>query len=59
MIERWYASGGGIARSGPHPTQKTAYEAMVLTTKARQEQQKTTGKDMPYPHDIVVWPEFK
>jgi hypothetical protein len=56
--ERWYASGGQIARSGPYPTQRAAYEAMILTAEARQEQHKNRGVDMPYPHDVVVWPEW-
>lgn len=56
---RWYAAGGGIARCGPYESQREAYEAMLLTDAARQAQHKLTGKDMPYPHDVAVWPEYE
>jgi len=55
---RWYAAGGDIARSGPHASQRQAYAAMRLTSAARDAQRKATGKDVPYPHDVVVWPKY-
>jgi hypothetical protein len=58
LIAHWYASDGQIARSGPHPTQKAAYEAMRLTPAARERQRRETGVDMPYPNGVLVWPEF-
>ena len=53
----WYASGAGLARSGPYRSQMEAYLAMRLTEDARLNQRKTHGTDSPYPHDLVVWPE--
>lgn len=54
---QWFAAGGGLARSGPYPTQMDAYEAMTLTSEARERQRREYGVDMPYPRDVVVWPE--
>lgn len=54
---KWYASGGGIARWGPFDTQMEAYQKMRLTQDARERQRLAKGPDMPYPKDIVVWPE--
>ena len=59
MTERWYASGGGLLLLGPFPSQREAYKGMRLTSKARDEQRILTGIDMPYPRDVVVWPEYE
>lgn len=54
---QWYVSGGGIARSGPHPTEKAAWNSMRLTTAARYAQRITYGTDSPYPMGTQVWQE--
>lgn len=54
---QWFASGGGISRRGPFPSQMEAYLAMRLTESAQHKQRATHGTESPYPHDIVVWPE--
>ena len=54
----WWAAGGGISRTGPFATQRDAYVAMRLTIQAQEKQYKKTGVDVPYPTDIVVWPEW-
>lgn len=56
--DAWFASGGGILRSGPYRTQRDAYSAMELTHAAREKQRQETGVDMPYPRDVAVWPEY-
>jgi len=54
---QWYASGGGIARCGPLPSQIAAHLAMRLSESAQRKQRDTHGTESPYPHDLVVWPE--
>jgi hypothetical protein len=54
---QWFASGGGIARTGPFTTQFAAYKAMTLTEDAQARQRLEHGTCSPYPHDLAVWPE--
>lgn len=53
---RWFASGGGITSTDGFPTQAEAYAAYRLTAEARKRQYETTGRDLPFPVDLVVWP---
>lgn len=53
----WFASGGGIARTGPFPSQFDAYKAMTLTPDARERQRREKGTDAPFPFDTIVWPD--
>jgi len=53
----WFASGGGIARTGPFPSQFAAFRAMTLTQDARARQRREKGTDAPFPFDTIVWPE--
>lgn len=54
-IEKWWASGAGIAQHGPFDTEQEARESMRLTDDARERQRKERGTASPYPHDLVVW----
>jgi hypothetical protein len=48
----WYASGGGITKTGPFKTQRQAYEAMRLAP------DRIVG-GCPYPRDLFIWPEWE
>jgi len=50
-IPKWYAAGGGVARMGPFPTQRSAWEGLLLTEDKR--------KSGPYPDDARIWPEWE
>lgn len=54
----YYASGGGIALSGPYPSEYEARRVFRLTPKAQREQSRTRGTSSPYPHDLVIWPIY-
>lgn len=56
--ERWFVSGAGLARVGPFASQREAYESIKLTDAARYAQLRQYRVDMPYPHDVIVWPEY-
>ena len=53
----WYASCGGLV-FGPYATQQLAYDNSKLTAGDREYQRQHTGKDTPYPTDLLVWPEY-
>ena len=44
---QWYASGGGIALSGPFATQADAWKAMRLAP----------GYGSLFPSDVKIWPD--
>ena len=62
---KWFARGGGIARSGPFDTQAEAVESMRLITETVEDYERVRlgRKDFrprivgEYPEDIFVWPE--
>lgn len=54
---KWYASGGGIAQSGPYNSQIEAYKAYRLTDIARERQRVSTGSNSQFPVDLVIWPD--
>lgn len=53
----WYASGGGIERTGPFASEMDAREAMRLTDDARERQRRKHGTASPFPIDLCVWHE--
>ena len=54
---KWYASGAGIARSGPYKSRAEAERAYTLTPAAREKQRLERGTECPYPYDLLVWKE--
>jgi hypothetical protein len=54
---KWYASGAGIARSGPYKSRAEAERAYTLTPAAREKQRLERGTECPYPYDLLVWQE--
>ena len=56
---KWYASGGGIARTGPYRTAREAWDSVRLTPEARRRQRIARGPDSPYPVDASIWPEWR
>jgi hypothetical protein len=69
--DRWYARGGGIARSGPYPSWHAAREAMQLVKYPARTQiagdfrrgaaqlclVERPAQERDYPEDLFIWPE--
>ena len=53
----WFASGGGIAKSGPYDSAEEAREAFRLTDRALEDQRRKHGTEYPFAIDLRVWSE--